>query len=197
MPEEQKYLHISDAMGRDIDKGLAKDRDITDFLPDHVNQALWDAQHPGPVHAENLVPISKEEARRRTTFNGEEMPRFPATRRVIPAPFKRDRITGGSHGKAWTTIAAAGIVAGDIIPEVGLVTDREERIVYTTRTAVSEGLPWQSAVIALPGNTLPVPPEQAAEMVALGVVIVVLGAGGNARTYDPGAEVKAFRRISS
>lgn len=196
MPEEQKFLHISDAMGRDIDRGLAKDRDITDFLPDHVNQALWDAQHPGPVHAENLVPISKEEARKRTTFNGDEMPRFPATRRVIPAPFKRDRITGGSHGKAWTTIVAAGIVTGDIIPEIGLVTDAEERTVYSHRENVMQGTAWSYPLVARPGNRLPegCHPD---DLVAIGLVIAVRGAGGNARTYDPGAEVKAFRRISS
>jgi hypothetical protein len=180
-------------MGRDIDAGRMVNKDITDFLPDHVNQELWDASHPAPVHAESLRPISKAEARRRTTFDGESMPKFPATRRVIPAPFQRDRVTGGRHGKSWQLTTASRIRARDIIPGIGLVLEVEERNVYATRADVEAGTTEGRGIIALPGNTLPVPVEQAIDMVAIGIAIVVRGAGGNAQAYDASREVKVFR----
>jgi hypothetical protein len=191
--EGQKYLPISDAMGRDIDAGRMGDRDITDFLPDSVAQEMWDQSRPGPVHAENLVPISREEAARRTMLEHDgRLPKMPAPRRVIPAPFKRDRITGGRHGKEWRALAAAGIRTGDIITGIGLVTDAEERVVYATRASVAEGTAQMHRLIAGPGGRLP-QGHDPGDLVAIGTVIAVRGAGGNAAAYDPSREVRVFR----
>jgi hypothetical protein len=191
--EGQHYLPISDAMGRDIDSGKAAGRDIADFLPDHVAQELWDQSNPGPVHAETLVPISKAEATRRTTFDGDSMPRFPATRRVIPAPYQRDRVTGGRHGKAWTTVLAGAVRPGDIVPDIGLVVGRDERTVYVTREHVAEGSAQGNRVVSGHGGKLPegYSPD---DLVAIEPAFAITGAGGKTVIFSHRAEVRVFRR---
>lgn len=179
----QKYLPISDALGRDIDSGKAADRDLSDFLPDDFAQELYDSSHPGPVHAENLIPISPAEgaAMRQIDPASGKLPMFPATRRVIPAPFKRDRVTGGSHGKAWTLVLAPKILPGDIITGIGLVVSVQEKVQhaklgdFTTTAALSGG--------HFTGE----------DDVATGTEYEVTGAGGNVETYPSSAEVKVFR----
>jgi hypothetical protein len=190
--EGQKYLPISDAMGRDIDSGKAAGRDIADFLPDYVAQEIWDQSNPGPVHAETLVPISKAEATRRTTFGGDSMPRFPATRRVIPAPYRRDRVTGGTHGKSWTTVSAAQVKEGDIITDLGLVVHTGERGVYATREHVSEGVARSHPLLGGPEGQMPrgYDPEN---LVAIETVVAVTGAGGKVAVFGRHAEVRVFR----
>lgn len=168
--DSTKYLPISDAMARDLDSGAAAGRDLADFLPDDYAQELYDQSQPGPVHAENLIPISPQEAAARRTIDPEAgtLPMFPATRRVIPAPFQRSRVVGGSHGKAWMLIRGEQVAVGDIITAVGLVVDVREEIRYGTEAGV--------------------------ENVAVGRDFVVTGKGGNVERYDAGAEVKVFRR---
>lgn len=187
----KKYLQISDALGRDIDSGKAANRDFADFLPDQVAQEIYDASRPGPVRAENLVPISKAEARRRTTFDGESMPRFPATRRVIPAPYQRDRVVGGSHGKSWTTVIAGAVKVGDIITDIGLVTERREVTVYATRGHVEQGVARNHPLVRSDGKM----PEgyDPDDLVAIEPAFVITGAGGNVRVYRYQADVKVFR----
>jgi hypothetical protein len=127
--EQQGFLPITDAMARDLDNGKADNRPIEDFMPDDVLQQMKDAQGP-TVRAQDLLPISKAEAARRTAFDGESLPHAPATKRVIPAPFRRDRISGGKHGKSWREMAAESVEVGDIIPDVGLVRAVHKRIRY-------------------------------------------------------------------
>jgi hypothetical protein len=194
--EGQHYLPISDAMGRDIDSGKAAGRDIADFLPDHVAQEIWDQSNPGPVHAETLVPISKAEATRRTTFDGDSMPRFPATRRVIPAPYRRDRVVGGKHGKTWTTLLAGDVRPGDIVPDIGLVVDRSERTVYATREHVTRGeeafyRPLVSLVSG-PDGKLP-EGHDPDDLVAIEPAFAITGAGGKVVIFSYRAEVRVFR----
>lgn len=188
---EPKFLRISNAMGRDIDAGRAKGRDIADFLPDAVAQEMLDASHSGPVHAENLVPISKAEARRRTTFDGESMPKFPATRRVIPAPYRRDRVVGGSHGKSWRTLIAGAIRVGDIITDLGLVVDRREVTAYATREHVAAGMAHSNLMYA-DVDGIPEGVEEE-DLVAIEPGYFIIGAGGKGAIFRCNAEVKVFR----
>lgn len=174
-------LHISDAMARDIDSGKAAGRDVADFLPDDMAQQLYDMSSPGPVHAENLIPISArqgEDMRRIDPASGS-LPKMPATRRVIPAPFKRDRVTGGSHGKKWLLVTAGKVMPGDIITDLGLVTEIEHKLRYTDVADFAEGGaagPWA-----------------ADDKVPSGMDVTVTGAGGKAVTWDAGHEVQVFR----
>lgn len=190
MAEEPNYLPISDAMGRDIDKGLAAGRDVADFLPDSVAQEMYDMSHPAPVHAENLVPISAAQAAemRRIDPASGSLPKFPATRRVIPAPYKRDRVVGGDHGKAWTLVTADKVRKGDIIlPDVGMVVSVQERVVYENLDLFAPG---ESGPQHL-GNWKP------DDKVATRREYVVTGAGGNVVTYPSHAEVQVFRSRTS
>lgn len=190
---DEKYLPISNAMGRDIDSGKAASKDLADFLPDSVAQELYDqtTANRGPVHAENLIPISREQGTdlRRIDPAAGTLPRFPSTRRVIPAPYKRDRAVGGSHGKAWTLVLAGKIVAGDIITDIGLVTAVQERMLYGTVSDFTGQHGDQPADAA--GQWA------AGDKVATGTEYVVTGAGGRIVAYPASAEVKVFRGRSS
>lgn len=192
MPDEgQSFLNIPDSLGRDIDSGKAANRDITDFLPDSMSQQLLDMSSPGPVHAENLIPISAQQGAGLRTIDpaSGSLPKMPATRRVIPAPYKRDRAVGGSHGKAWMLTTAEKIAPGDIVTDVGLITrvisqvchDEEQQAkaehIHLTRD-IREGCPACF------------PP-------ATGMEYEVTGAGGKILVYAAGTEVKVFRSRTS
>lgn len=82
------------------------------------------ARRSAPVHAGALKPISKAEAARRTTFDGQSLPRLPSTRRVIPEPFRRPVISLSlpwEPKKVWQYVRADQVLAGDIVPDIGLV----------------------------------------------------------------------------
>jgi hypothetical protein len=81
-----------------------------------------------PVHAENLVPISPAQAAARNTFDGQSLPRHPVTRRVIPAPFRRDSIRAGRHGKTWQEALAGTVRPGNMVPDVGMVIAVDQQI---------------------------------------------------------------------
>jgi len=120
-----------------------------------------------PVHAEDLRPISGAEAARRTTFDGEHLPSMPARRRVIPAPFARPSVRGGTHGKTWQRVRADQVRAGDIVPDVGLVTSVRERLCRETVAGVAG--------------------------VATRVEFVLTGAGGVTLAFSPDGQVQVFR----
>lgn len=165
-------LQIPDSLGRDLDKAAAgkiAPPPIEAFMSDAALQSAEDATRAAsePVHAEDLKPISKAEAARRTTFSGEALPALPATRRVIPAPFQRPSVCGGTHGKTWQRVPARQVAEGDIVPDVGLVADVEERLLRETVAGIAE--------------------------VAVGSEIVVTGAGGAVKAFRPAAQVRVFR----
>lgn len=187
MADEGKgILNLTPGMTKDLDSGKAKDRDITDFLPDSMAQELYDQSHPGPVHAENLIPITPAEGAKMRQITPGSLPKMPATRRVIPAPYKRDRVVGGSHGKAWTLVRGEQVREGDIITGVGLVTNVEVGVVYDDISRHHNHL-VDVVVEGCPG-CFPV---------ATATEYTVTGAGGNVVTYVAGAEVKVFRGRSS
>jgi hypothetical protein len=174
-------LEIPDSLGRDIDKGLQPP--VEAFLSDDALQAQWDATRASsePVHAENLIPISRQSASSFTqsALDGQALPKV-STRRVIPAPFRRDRVTGASHhGKEWETVRASGVRAGDIITGIGLVVNAEQRLVFTDIKAFGD-----EAVVRKWGGGV----------VATGTEHVITGAGGVEQVFAANASVRVFRK---
>jgi hypothetical protein len=174
MPDKPAHIiEIPDSLGRDVDryregKGEAPPMDA--FMSDE-SLAQVEAQTAAaatPVHAEDLVPISAGEAAERTTIRGETLPRMPTTRRVIPAPFRRPSIRITHHGRAWQPCRAEDVEVGDTVPDLGLVTDRQ----IVTRYATVAGVPD----------------------VAIGMKVILTGAGGIEQAFDLTEPVRAHRK---
>lgn len=176
MSEEKPahILEIPDSLGRDIDKARADPSrpaiPIESFMSD---QALETAEaltrRAEPVHAEDLTPISHADARQRTTFDGEHMIRAPATRRVIPAPFRRqsiDLIVPGEKKPEWVSIRADQVLEGDIVVDIGKVVASDTAVRRMKVAGVED--------------------------VAVGTDVTLTGAGGVIRTFDAAHKVRAF-----
>jgi hypothetical protein len=167
-------IEIPDSLGRDVDafrEGRGPAPGVEAFMsPAALKQAeAQTAAAAAPVHAEDLVPITAAEAAARTTFGGEALPPgLPRLRRVIPAPYQRERISIGRHGRTWQPCTAGDIEVGDTVPGLGLVVRREEVVRYET-------------VAGVPG-------------VATGMDVKLTGKGGIERPYDPGTPLRAHRR---
>lgn len=167
-------LEISDSLGRDVDKARAGKLKgalpVEAFLSDAAldQQAAATRAAMAPVHAADLVPITKAEAQRRVTFDGETLPRVPATRRVIPEPFQRPRFDLDRHGRAWTTCPVEAIEAGDMVVDLGRIARAPEfDIRYETVVGIED--------------------------VATGMKVILTGIAGNQAVYAPGTYVRAFR----
>jgi hypothetical protein len=164
-------LEIPDSLGRDVDAyraGKLKEAPpVEAFMSEESVQQVWDSSQAPPVHAEDLVPITRDEAVQRTTFDGENLPRLPSTRRVIPAPFRRERVSLDRHGRTWQTCRAETVQAGDMVAGLGRVRETETVTRYET-------------VSGVPG-------------VAVGVKVIITGIAGNRAVYEPGQDVRAFR----
>jgi hypothetical protein len=167
----EHILEIPDSLGRDVDRfregKTGKAPDISAFMSDASLQQAWDAQRPGAVRQQDLVPISPAEAARRVTFDGEHLPSVPVQRRVLPAPFRRESFTLDRHGRAWTSCRADAVVPGDVVPDVG-------------RVAVAETVTRYETVAGVSG-------------VAVGMKTILTGVTGNRVAFDPGQLVRAFR----
>lgn len=185
-------LEIPDSLGRDVDKAkagnLKNPLPVEAFMSDAALQqvAAQTQAAAQPVHAGQLRPISSAEAAHRRTFNGDTLPDFPQSRRVIPAPFQRPSINGGRHGKSWQYVPASQIAKDDIVPDVGLVTDVREETVYAT---VGEVLGVEPGQLIAPDTTL-----AAEEKVAVGIAVVVISKGGTVRAFRQGDQVRVFRK---
>jgi hypothetical protein len=165
-------LEISPALERDMEKaaqGKIEAPPIEAFMSDAALQAAEDATRAAsaPVHAEDLRPISAAEAASRRTFNGQTLPSLPAPRRVIPAPFRRPRISGGRHGKTWQSVPADEVVPGDMTELVGMVG--------TVRSMIR-----REDIAGVAG-------------VATGTDIMLTGIGGVKVTVDVATRVRVFR----
>jgi len=166
-------LEIPDSLGRDVDayrEGRLKEAPPAEaFMPDAVlDQVERNTAKAAPVHAGDLKPISSAEAARRRTFNGETLPSMPVTRRVIPEPFRKPRISIEHHGRSWQPCQAGRVEPGDTVPDVGLVT--------AVRTEVVRG-----TVAGVPD-------------VATGMKTILTGAGGIERAFGPEEQVRAHRK---
>lgn len=169
-------LEIPASLGRDVDKaraGKIPPPPVEAFLSQQTLSAIEQSSSSAirPVHAETLVPMSKSQAADRTVFDGKQLPAMPATRRVIPAPFRRTRIEAGRHGKRWQYVRAGQVAVGDILPEVGRVIGVQTDI---RRQDIST-------------------PAQVTPGVAVGTDVTVVGAGGNTATFPDWADVRVFR----
>jgi hypothetical protein len=196
LPDKPPHvLDISDALGRDVDRareGKAAPPPMEAFFSDAALETM--VPDDGPVHAEALAPISRAEAARRETFDGSALPGHPVTRRVIPAPFRRDRLVAGRHGKTWQEVRASGVRPGDIIPDIGVVTGISDEIRYMDR---SEFPPAELAEIdaLYPGGATGADghPLTWGTKVAVGLDYTITGAGGNKLKTDAGTKVRVFR----
>jgi hypothetical protein len=173
MASDEKPAHIleiPDSLGRDVDRYREGKTDnappIEAFMSEGSLQKAWDASRAAPVHQEDLVPITKAESVRRTTFDGEHLPRAPATRRVIPAPFRRESISIDHHGRRWTTPRADEVAVGDVVVDLGKVASTETVMEYATVAGVPD--------------------------VAVGMKILLTGIAGNQAEFEPGTRVRAF-----
>jgi len=167
-------LELSPALERDLDKAAAGkipappiEAFMSDAALEQADRATRAAS--GPVHAEDLRPISAAEAAARATFDGEHLPAVPATRKVIPAPFRRDRISVNHHGKTWQSVPADEVTYGDMTELVGKVTG----VTSVLRRETVAGRPD----------------------VATGTDIILTGAGGVTAVVDVAAPVRVFRRF--
>lgn len=166
-------LEISPAVARDMEKakaGKIPAPPIEAFMNDKMVSEIEAATKvsDAPVHAESLIPITRAEAAKRTTFNGASLPSMPAPRRVIPPPFQRPSINGGKHGKTWQNVRADQVEKGDIIPGVGLVASARSVPVYETVAGV-EGVPVRFEV-------------------------EISGVGGVIENYRPYTSLRVFRK---
>lgn len=123
-------IEIPDSLGRDVDRwkeGKGEAPPVEAFMSDaSLDQvAAQTAQVARAVPAESLTPISKAQAAELTRFDGETMPLIPRTQRVIPPPFRRDRIEVSHHGRKWLPTLVEDVSIGDTVPGVGIVVKVE------------------------------------------------------------------------
>lgn len=167
-------LEIPDSLGRDVDKAragkLKGELPVEAFLSADAlaRQEALTREAMAPVHAEQLVPITKAEAASRITFDGEHLPKVPATRRVIPPPFQRPRFDLDRHGRAWQSCPVEKVRKGDVVPDIGLVACAPD---YDVRYETVAGVPD----------------------VAVGMKVVITGVSGTQARFEPGSYVQAFR----
>jgi hypothetical protein len=165
-------LEIPDSLGRDVDRanaGKAPAPPVEAFLSDTTLSEIEKATRPPPVHAENLIPITPQSAAAHRTQHGEKLPSMPVQRRVIPAPFRRPRISAGSHGKTWQSCRAGEVAVGDIVPDVGQVVYAGERVIHESLEGYD---------------------------VAVGLRVVLAGKGGVVQVHRPEARLQVFRAVS-
>lgn len=173
MPERPDHiLEIPDSLGRDVDawrEGRREAPDMEAFMSDRSLEMVEQqtAQAAAAVPAESLTAISPAQAAEMTRFDGETMPNLPRTRRVIPAPFARQRISITHHGRRWMPCAAGDVQVGDTVPGIGLVTARQ--VVRRTE-----------AVAGTSGVTT-------------GMKVILTGKGGTSVSLDVGERVQAHR----
>jgi hypothetical protein len=178
MPDRPAHiLEIPDSLGRDVDRyregklknALPVEAFMSDAALSQVEQQTRAAS--APVHAEDLVPITKAEAASRVTFDGEHLPRAPATRRVIPAPFRRPRFDLDRHGRTWGNCRADAVKTGDMVAVDGTAF----------RVAGVETVIRYEMVAGIPD-------------VATGMKVIITGIAGNQVVFEPGSSVRAFRQ---
>lgn len=166
-------IEISESLGRQVDKfkaGTGPAPPMEAFMSDEsLAQVEKQTAAAAPVHAEDLTPISREQAASRTMLTrGGPLPSMPTHRRVIPEPFRRPSIHVTHHGRTWQPCRADAVDVGDTVPDVGVVTERE--IIRRTET-----------VAGVPG-------------VLTGMKIKLTGAGGVERVFDLDTPLRAHRK---
>lgn len=93
-----------------------------------------------PVPLSSLTPASAVD------ITPGQFPAVPRRQRVIPAPFRRNRIDISHHGREWLAVSARTLRIGDLVVDRGKVEDihwhTENDSIdaggYTVQTAVEE-----------------------------------------------------------
>jgi hypothetical protein len=158
--------------GRDVPVEAMVSEQAMEKFEDHVRSQA------GPVHAEDLIPVSRDDPRiQGPSFgNGETLPSVPKMRRVIPAPFRRPRIAIDHHGKSWQVKLAATVQPGDILTEVGKVALVRQMTRYVLRSEIL------GTAADCAGDT----------HVAVGVDVVLTGISGCEKICGPNDQVRVF-----
>jgi hypothetical protein len=173
LPDKPDHIiEIPDSLGRDVDafrEGRGEAPPMEAFMSDASLEQVerQTAQAAAAVPAESLTPISAARAAEMTRFDGETLPNLPRTRRVIPAPFQRQRISITRHGRRWMPCLAEDVRPGDTVPGVGLVTARQ---VVRRHESVA-----------------------GASGVTVGMKVILTGKGGASVTLDAHERVQAHR----
>jgi hypothetical protein len=173
---------IPDKIVEKLDQG--KDVSVEELVGTAALEAV-DAQrrsHAAPVHAEDLVPVRKDDPRiaGATAFGTGSLPAVPSRRRVIPAPFARPRIAVDHHGKSWQRVRARDVSIGDLVVDLGQVTAWREEVRRVRRSEiVQDG--------ARPDDPL----------VAVGTDILLENAEGAELRLDEGTELRVFARTGA
>jgi hypothetical protein len=160
--------------GRDVPVEAMVSEKAMEQFEDHLKRQAE------PVHAEDLIPVSRDDPRiSGPSFgNGSTLPKVPQRRRVIPAPFRRPSIHIDHHGRTWQVRRADQAEPGDIVPDVGRVASAVSRVRYVPRSyVVSESL--------LDGRD---PDEQ----VAFGLEVALTGIDGREHLFEPSQRIRVF-----
>jgi hypothetical protein len=163
--------------GRDVPLEAMVSEKAMEQFEDHVRRQAE------PVHAEDLIPVSRDDPRIQgpAPGNGSVLPKVPVRRRVIPAPFRRPSIHIDHHGKSWQVKHAESVQAGDIVPDVGRVAKAGQR----TRHAQLRELFAEDYDFGLHGRD----PQQ---QVAVGLEVVLTGIDGREHLFEPSQRVRVF-----
>jgi hypothetical protein len=129
--DDDNIPYMTDPMKKALDAG--KDLPIEQLVSGPGLEAIEadKARRSAPVRMDQMKAITKGEAARRRTQHGESLPNMPATKRVIPKPFQRDRLVVSSsngHQKTWQHVRVDEVQVGDIIPDLGRVVEITEQV---------------------------------------------------------------------
>lgn len=200
------------------DKVAAKIRDGKDVSLEEISSAATEMREQRkleaarPVDGRTLKPISRAQANTITYGNPQgriergTLPRAPATRRVIPPPFQRERITirvPGEPVPEWRTVKAIQVCTGDIVPGVGLVMEVMTQPRYSD---AAEVVPVKRSQAAEPGGDIkPIVVQEfdaetsaqllgayGSHQVAVGTDVVLTGPELCQRVLDAGEEITVF-----
>jgi hypothetical protein len=109
-----------------------------------------------PVHMEGLKPLPPGMPR---LPNGvipggpDALSMTPSMRRAIPAPFSRESISIGKHGKTWAYLSADQVQPGDMVVDFGKVDESFENTVYQQITGRRVAVSVQRSLINVFGET--------------------------------------------
>lgn len=217
VPIEQQHVPGDVNLPIIPDKVAAKIRKGQDVPLEEVSEAAvglleeTNASRRKPVHAGDLKPITKAQAASLVsgTPDGKlrrgAMPNAPATRRVIPDPFRRPSVNlqvPGEPRPDWGYCRADRVQEGDIIPDLGRVVAVESRIRYAPaeeQVPVTVYRAGEDGPDPLIHKTFEGPEYEAlagkygSTQVAIGYEILLTGAGGKVLALDAGDQARVFR----
>ncbi len=86
-----------------------------------------------PVHMEGLKPLPPGLPRLPNGVipgGSDALTMVPSMRRSIPAPYRRESINIGRHGKTWAYAQAGSVQPGDLVVDFGKIAAASEELIY-------------------------------------------------------------------